>query len=93
MRENVTNARLRGVEHQLDAHEHHDGVAPQQHSGGADGEQQRRQVQVVGGVHPAPFSPFVEPDIERRGRMALTESRASEPSGSRAAMSTALCRA
>src|SRR6266511_2920917 len=35
-----------GVQHQLHAHEHHDGVAPDEHSGHADGEQQRRQHQV-----------------------------------------------
>src|SRR4051812_24034212 len=44
-------AEVDGVEHQLDAHEHHDRVAPHQHADGADGEQQRGQQQVVGGTH------------------------------------------
>lgn len=42
MRAKVTKAQVAGVEHQFDAHEHDDGIAPQQHPGGADGEQQRR---------------------------------------------------
>src|SRR6201998_4143412 len=43
-----------GVEHQLDAHEHHDGVAAQQHACGPDGEQQRRKVKVISRIHDAP---------------------------------------
>src|SRR4051812_9839252 len=39
------------VEHQLDAHEHDDGVAPHQHPDGADGEQDRGQHQVVRDGH------------------------------------------
>ena len=39
------------VEHQLDAHEHDDRVAPDQHADRADGEQQRGQHQVVGRRH------------------------------------------
>ena len=46
-RAKATNARLRRVEHQLDAHEHHDGVAPDQHPERADTEQQRGQHDVV----------------------------------------------
>src|SRR5246127_3542567 len=42
------------VEHQLDAHEHHDGVAAQQHTRGPDGEQQRRKVKVISRIHDAP---------------------------------------
>src|SRR5215218_3220323 len=41
-----------GVQHQLDAHEHHDGVAPDQHSGHADAEQDGRQEQVRAGPDP-----------------------------------------
>ena len=37
-----------GVEHQLDAHEHHQRVAPDQQPDGADGEQQRAEHQVPG---------------------------------------------
>src|SRR5690349_2678329 len=40
-----------GVEHQLDAHEHDDRVAPHQDADGADGEQHRRQQQVVRRAH------------------------------------------
>src|SRR5215207_2973751 len=40
------------VQHQLDAHEHHDGVAPDQHSGHADAEQDGRQEQVRAGPDP-----------------------------------------
>src|SRR5882724_10484819 len=39
------------VEHQLDAHEHDDRVAPDQHADRADGEQQGREQQVVGRGH------------------------------------------
>ena len=40
-----------GVELQLDAHQHDEGVAPQQHAGGPDQEQDEGQDQVVGGRH------------------------------------------
>src|SRR6478735_5031481 len=40
-----------GVEHQLDAHEDHDRVAPGEHSHAADGEEDRRQYDVRGDVH------------------------------------------
>ena len=36
-----------GVEHQLDAHQRHDGVAPHQEANGADGEDHGRQHQVM----------------------------------------------
>src|SRR5882757_8788434 len=39
------------VQHQLDAHEHHDGVAAHQHPDRADGEQQRGQQQVISRGH------------------------------------------
>ena len=42
----ATMARFTRVEHQLDGHEHGDGVAPGQEAEGADGEQERRQRQV-----------------------------------------------
>src|SRR5206468_5878217 len=38
------------VEHQLDAHQDDDRVAPQDHAGGAEGEQQRGQDEVVLGL-------------------------------------------
>src|SRR5215217_7059186 len=43
-----------GVQHQLDAHEHDDGVAPQQEGRGTDREQDRRQVQVRVQAHRRP---------------------------------------
>ena len=43
--------KVRGVEHQLDTHEHHDGVAPEQHSKCADAKQCSREVDVVHRVH------------------------------------------
>src|SRR5271163_2304187 len=43
------------VEHQLDAHEHHNRVAPQQDTGSADAEQQHGEVQVILRIHDAPF--------------------------------------
>src|SRR5215469_5849908 len=39
------------VQHQLDAHEHDDGVAPHEHAGSADHEQDHRQGHVVDGTH------------------------------------------
>src|SRR5579875_172924 len=81
-----------GVEHQLDAHEHHDRVAPQEHTGRADGEQQRRKIQVVGGIHLSPSCSEPLPTV-RCCRIGGTESFEYDPSGSRAAMSTALWRA
>src|SRR5205823_5056668 len=39
------------VEHQLDAHEHDDRVAADEHTGRADGEQHGRQVEVVVRAH------------------------------------------
>src|SRR3984957_10624968 len=49
------------VEHQLDAHEHHNRVAPQQDTGSADAEQQHREVQVILRIHDAPFPEPLEP--------------------------------
>src|SRR6056297_1989734 len=40
-----------GVEHQLHAHEQHDGVAPDEHPDQAHGEQQRRDGEVVADGH------------------------------------------
>src|SRR5215207_230714 len=40
------------VQHQLDAHEDHDGVAPDQHPGHADGEQDGREQEVGAGPDP-----------------------------------------
>src|SRR5215469_7968759 len=39
------------VQHQLDAHEHHDGVAPHEHADAADHEQDHGQGHVVDGAH------------------------------------------
>src|SRR4029077_10183829 len=83
---------VRGVEHQLDAHEHDNGVAAQQHSGRADREQQRRQVEVVVRIHESSPLPLAWLTV-RFWRTALTDSSDAEPSGRRAAMSTALLRA
>src|SRR3954451_13926201 len=50
------------VEHQLDAHEHDDRVATQQDRGRADGEEDRREVDVVDEVHrcePPSISPSI----------------------------------
>ena len=41
---------VHGVEHQLDAHEHHQRVAAHHHADDADGEQHRGQQQVPGGA-------------------------------------------
>src|SRR6516162_10508203 len=93
-----------GVEHELDAHEHHDGVAAQQHTRGPDGEQQCRKVQVVSRIHDAPpFTASTEEVPRTSGRsapsgprlrsMGGTESSEYEPSGSSAATSTAFWRA
>src|SRR6185312_2534879 len=85
------------VEHQLDEHEHHERVAPQQHTGRADGEQQRRQIQVVSRVHDA-SSPLRASALEalpaaptvRCCSIGGTDNSEKDPSGSNAAMSTAL---
>src|SRR5665648_213685 len=50
---------VRCVEHQLHAHEHDDRVAPHQHRQRTDGEQQRREHQVVGQVHRTGSSPVI----------------------------------
>src|SRR3984957_13612192 len=93
------------VEHQLDAHEHDDRVAPQQHTGGADGEQQCGQIQIILRIHDAPPLVMASKPLEplaagrsrsstgRNSRTAGTDNREGEPSGSRAGVSTALCRA
>src|SRR6202012_1131185 len=93
------------VEHQLDAHEHHNRVAPQQDTGSTDGEQQRREIHVILRIHDAPplvmASKPLEPSATgrsrsstgRNSRTAGTDNRDGEPSGSRAGVSTALCRA
>jgi len=58
------------VEHQLDAHEHHQRVAPHHQPDGADAEQQRPEHQVPGGR-----------DLQRGEHHALTSSRSSGASG------------
>src|SRR5919112_2384049 len=45
---------VRGVEHELDAHEYDDGVTPEQERRGADREEDRRQVQVRVEAHRRP---------------------------------------
>src|SRR5246127_4718146 len=83
------------VEHQLDAHEHHDGVAAQQHTRGPDGEQQRRKIEVIGRIHDAPpftASPFTAspsseisfPSAPRLRNMGDTDNSEYEPSGNSA---------
>src|SRR5947209_11134000 len=93
------------VEHQRDAHEHDDRVAPQQHTGSPYGEQQRGEIQVVLRIHDAPPPVTTSEPLAplttgrscsltgRNSRTAGTDSREGEPSGSRAGVSTALCRA
>ena len=51
MRENATSARLRGVEHQLEAEQDHERVAAHEHAAGADAEDQRRDDEVPGRAH------------------------------------------
>src|SRR5699024_2339018 len=58
---------VHGVQHQLDAHEHHDRVAPYQHTNSTDREQQRGQQQIVRGCHwsrspSSPGSSATDPD-------------------------------
>src|SRR5829696_113500 len=83
---------VRGIEHQLHTHEHDNRVAAQQHPARTHREQQRRQIEVVVGIHES--SPL--PLVSATGllcRIALTDSSEPVPSGSRAGASTALCRA
>ena len=80
---------VRGVEHQLDAHEQHDRVAPDQHPDGADGEQDRRQHQVVVGARTSPSlgRSWVRPrrrSARASGRIGGTLRSDRQPSGSRA---------
>src|SRR5688500_11530464 len=60
-----------GVEHQLDAHEHHERVAAHQQADGADAEQQRPQDQVPG-----------RRDVQARGDHAVTSSGSASTSAS-----------
>src|SRR5699024_10305186 len=58
---------VHGVQQQLDAHEHHDRVAPYQHTNSTDREQQRGQQQIVRGCHwsrspSSPGSSATDPD-------------------------------
>src|SRR5246127_5966948 len=82
------------VEHQLDAHEHHDGVAAQEHTRGPDGEQQRRKVKVISRIHDVP--PFTAstgevslPSAPRLRNIGDTDNFEYDPSGNSAAPSTA----
>src|SRR5882757_473851 len=52
---------VRGIEHQLDAHEHDDRVAPDQHPCRTDGEQQRAEVQVIRRIHGVGPFPSCDP--------------------------------
>src|SRR5690606_9997311 len=57
------------VGHELDAHEHDDRVAAQQHGRGADREEDRREHEVVGELHqssPASVAPGVPPGTRDR---------------------------
>src|SRR5688572_1279467 len=60
---------VHGVEHELDAHEHDEHVAPDQQAHGADGEQARGQGEVPLAVHGHSPSP---PSWGRGGRRAST---------------------
>src|SRR5919112_1069019 len=94
------------VEHELDAHEYDDRVAPQQEGRGADREQDRRQVQVGVQAHRRPpsstsssirataasYSPAGR-TCSRARSTRDTDSSLGVPSGSSAGVSTALCRA
>src|ERR1700757_3202435 len=91
---------IASVQHQLDTHEHHDRVAPQQHSHGTDREQQRRQIQVVERTHARPFplrasgssASFPLMSTGRGVSTFDTDSSEYEPSGNSAGTSTALWR-
>src|SRR5665648_122260 len=58
---------VRRVEHQLNAHEHDDRVAPHQHRQRPDGEQQRCEHQVVGQVHRTRSSPVMAGGVAPAG--------------------------
>ena len=65
-----------GVEHQLDAHEDQDRVAPQQHADRADAEQQRGEEQVVGRRSwPAPSGSPIVGCVGAAARATLSERR------------------
>ena len=114
IREKVDQREVRGVQHQLDAHEGDDRVAPDHEPDRADGEQDRREDDVVVRAHPfLPVFVVGRPGASARTRVvdrlrpgrrlsrmaprarrvAETERADTVPSGSRAGVSTALCRA
>src|SRR5450759_2703783 len=90
---------VHAVEHQLHAHEHHDGVAPQQETQDANREQDGRQEQVVRRGHdPLPVAPGPAGSPALPAWLELPSSTggrgsAAVPSGSSAGVSTASCRA
>src|SRR5437763_2473733 len=82
---------VRRVQHQLDAHEQHDRVAPDQHTDRADGEQHTGQDDVVVRVHghsSVPFRAASAAVSSRTGRIFEMLRSAGAPSGSRAGVAT-----
>src|ERR1019366_2749893 len=91
------------VEHEFDAHEHHDGVTAQEHTECPDREQDRGQVEVVRRAHDCLFPDGGPPSSAGCGLRPRSRRNSSTaggtlnsdglPSGSNAGVSTALCRA
>src|SRR5512142_1657926 len=80
---------VRGVEHELDAHEQDDGVAADEHAHGTDREQHRGQHDVVGKVHSSvPFGAASAAVSSRVGRIGEMLRSDGVPSGSRAGVAT-----
>src|SRR4051812_9080460 len=94
--------KVHGVEHQLHRHEHHDRVAPDEDADGTDREQRGAQHQVVIGAHSSTsrISPgctsagssarSTKPVGSQLETPAMTDSRATVPSGSSAGVATEL---
>src|SRR3954451_2663676 len=80
---------VRGVEHQLDAHEQHDGVAADEYADGTDGEQHGSQNNVVASAHcSVPFGADSAEVSSRVGRIFEMLRSAGLPSGSTAGVAT-----
>src|SRR3954470_17568406 len=77
------------VEHQLDAHEDHDGVAADEHTRRADREQEGRQIQVVIGTHDSSSRVSTRGRAPEISRYSGTLVVATLPSGSSAGVSIA----
>ena len=87
-REKADEGEVAGVEHQLDAHEDHDRVAPDQHAGGADGEQQGCQIEVVDRIHLTP--PLGRARVASRPAPTAGPGRGAGPAGRSERCSSAL---